>query len=85
MSEISCDDVLHEIEHFIHGELDPERSATLAEHLEGCAPCFHRAEFQRRLRDIVRSKCLQQKTPEHLVLRIRSAIRFERTDGPPAL
>ncbi len=79
MSEISgigCDEVLHEIEHFLHGELDAERSAHLAAHLGECGPCLHRAEFQRKLKEIVRMKC-HAATPDYLVGRIRVAIRVE--------
>ena len=48
----------------------------LGEHLADCPPCFERAEFQRKLKDIVRVKCHSQ-TPEHLVAKIRQAIRIE--------
>ena len=80
MSQISCEEVLAEIEHFLHGELDPERSAVLADHLVTCLPCFDRAEFQRKLKEIVRTKC-RSDAPEHLVWKVRMAIRTERTGG----
>ena len=81
MSEISCDEVLLEIEHYLHGELDPIRSGRLVEHLNACSPCLDRAEFQRKLRDIVRTKCRRTSTPEHLVVRIRDALRAEAEQG----
>ena len=81
MSEIRCDDVLREIEHYIHGELDQGHSARLAEHLVECSPCFERAEFQRKLKEIVRMKC-RSAPPEHLVMRIRQAIRVEVEHRP---
>ena len=74
MSEISCEEVLSEIEHYLHGELDPARSGQLDEHLADCPPCFDRADFQRRLKEMVRVKC-RSEAPEHLVWRIRMAIR----------
>ena len=74
MSEINCDEVLSEIEHFLHGELDPDRASLLAEHLATCSPCFERAEFQRKLKEIVRSKC-RLEAPDHLIVRIRRIIR----------
>jgi mycothiol system anti-sigma-R factor len=77
LSEISCEEVLSEIEHYLHGELDRGRSARLADHLADCPPCFERAEFQRKLKDIVRVKCSRSVTPEHLIVRIREAIRVE--------
>ena len=76
MSEISCEEVLTEIEHFLHGELDQDQAARLASHLDTCPPCFERAEFQRKLKEIVRSKCRSQ-APEALVWRVRQSIRFE--------
>ena len=87
MSEISCEDVLHEIEHFIDGELDPSRSAHLAQHIAGCGSCLDRADFQRRLKEIVRSKCEYAHTPpEHLLGKVRRAIELEQTNpsGPTA-
>jgi anti-sigma factor (TIGR02949 family) len=83
LSEISCDDVLHEIEHYLHGELDQLHSAELARHLSDCSPCLERAEFQRKLKEIVRSKCHNvQAPPSHLVMRIRHVIHAEFHNGP---
>lgn len=81
MSEISCDDVLDEIEHYLHGELDPSKASTLADHLGDCPPCLERAEFQRKLKEIVRAKCWCD-TPESLVLRVQERIRVEVQQGP---
>jgi anti-sigma factor (TIGR02949 family) len=82
LSEISCDEVLSEIEHYLHGELDPTEASLLADHLVDCPPCFERAEFQRKLKEIVRLKC-QLTTPEHVVIRIRERIRLEVTRRGP--
>ncbi len=79
MSEISgvtCDEVLNEIEHYLHGELDAERSTHLAEHIAACSPCLDRAEFQRKLKEIVRIKC-QSATPEFLLYKVQLAIRSD--------
>jgi anti-sigma factor (TIGR02949 family) len=85
LSKISCEEVLAEIEHYLHGELDPDQASVLADHLVTCFPCFDRAEFQRSLRDIVRNKC-RSEAPEHLVLKVRMAIRTERiADGTEEL
>jgi anti-sigma factor (TIGR02949 family) len=82
LSEISCEEVLAEVEDYLHGELDPDRARILAAHLSTCSPCWNRAEFARKLKDIVRTKCRSQITPEHLVVRIRETIRREVTHGP---
>ena len=82
LSEISCEEVLAEIEHFLHGELEPDRAARLESHLNTCSPCFDRAEFQRKLKEIVKYKCHSQ-APEHLVWRVREAIHLERKVEEP--
>jgi mycothiol system anti-sigma-R factor len=82
LSEINCDDVLHEIEHFIDGELDAARSAHLEGHLAECGSCLDRAGFQQRVKEIVRTKCGgQETTPSFLLERIRIRIQAERR-GP---
>src|SRR5207237_9578 len=60
-------------------------AAVIAEHLADCPPCFERAEFRRRLKEIVRVKC-RSEAPEHLVWKVRMAIRTSHVveeDGPP--
>ena len=81
LSEISCDEVLDEIEHYLHGELDSVRASSLADHLGDCPPCLERAEFQRKLKEIVRAKCWCD-TPETLVLRVQERIRVEVQQVP---
>ncbi len=76
MSEISCDEVLVEIEHYLHGELDSVKAANLARHLADCEPCLERAEFTRTLKMVIRTKC-QSEAPEHLTVRIQEALRRE--------
>ena len=78
MYDVSCEEVLHELEHFIDGELDESRSSTLARHLADCGPCLGRADFQRRLKEIVRAKCCSQGSSEQLVAKVRGVIRIER-------
>ena len=82
MSEISCNEVLAEIEAFVDGELPADRSLHLAEHLVECTPCLDRADFQRKLKEILRRKCrpASDSCPEHVTLRVRTTIRSER--GP---
>jgi anti-sigma factor (TIGR02949 family) len=82
LSEISCEEVLAEIEHFLHGELDQDQAVRLADHLDTCPPCLERAEFQRKLKDVVRTKC-RSEAPKHLVWRVRQAIYLERRNEEP--
>jgi mycothiol system anti-sigma-R factor len=79
MADIGCEEVLAEIERYIDGELAVERVRVLAVHLEDCPPCLDRADFQAKLKEIVRRKCSasQAATPEHLIMRVRTVIRTE--------
>jgi mycothiol system anti-sigma-R factor len=76
LSEISCEEVLKEVELYLDGELDPDRAAHLREHLTGCSPCLDRAEFQQKLKEIIRAK-VRCEAPDTLVVRVRQVIRAE--------
>jgi anti-sigma factor (TIGR02949 family) len=86
MSEVSCEEVLAEIERYVDGEMDAPRATVLLDHLRSCSPCLDRADFQARLKAIVRRKCSgpAHQAPEGLITRVRVAIRTERIDveGP---
>lgn len=80
MTCMDCEEVLHEIQLFIDGEVSTERASTLSAHLGHCSPCMERAEFQAKLKEIVRTKC-RSEVPDHLMVRIRRVIRTDA--GPP--
>jgi anti-sigma factor (TIGR02949 family) len=86
LSEISCNEVLAEIQAFVDGELPADRSVDLAEHLIECSPCLDRADFQRKLKEILRTKCgpSTDSCPEHVTLRVRSTIWAHRGPAGPA-
>jgi anti-sigma factor (TIGR02949 family) len=77
LSEISCDQILQEIELYIDGELDADHTTVFASHLASCTPCLEHASFQAKLKEILRSKC-RLHMPEHVEVRIRTMIRIER-------
>jgi mycothiol system anti-sigma-R factor len=77
-----CDDALHELYHFLDGELTTERRVTIQAHLESCPPCFEGYDFEAELRIVIAKKCHEQ-VPEALRLRIAEAIDHEAMhDGP---
>jgi anti-sigma factor (TIGR02949 family) len=82
LSKIDCEEVLREIEHYVHGELDSARSVYLAEHLGECDYCLARADFRRRLKEIVRTKC-RSEAPSHVLEKIRHTIRSEAGSDLP--
>jgi anti-sigma factor (TIGR02949 family) len=74
-----CKEVLAEIERFVDGELPDDQLADLVSHLHECPPCLYRADFQARLKEILRTKCQAKasRPPEAFVLRVRETIRAE--------
>ncbi len=76
MSEITCEQVLREIELYLDGELDSSLADGLTEHLAECRACFDWAEFQRRINQLVGIKC-RSETPAHLWRRVRRALEQE--------
>ena len=78
MSE-RCSEVLEELERFIDGELPADQIADLAAHLNECTPCLYRADFQAKLKEILREKCSAASAMprETFVLQVRQAIRTQ--------
>jgi anti-sigma factor (TIGR02949 family) len=76
LSETTCEVVLEELERYLDGEIDPEVAAEVAAHLSECRSCLHRADFQRRLLQIVGLKCRVQ-TPAHLWRRVMQELEAD--------
>ena len=82
MDDHDCDDALHELYHFLDGELTAERRVTIQTHLESCPPCFEGFDFEAELRIVIAKKCHEQ-VPDSLRLRIAEAIDHEAMhEGP---
>jgi len=64
-----CDDLLHDLDHLLHGELPADQAAALKQHLQGCPPCFESADFQAQLKALVAKRC-GEAVPEGLQARI---------------
>jgi mycothiol system anti-sigma-R factor len=68
-----CTDALHELYHFLDGELTAEKKVLIREHLEGCPPCFEAFDFEAEIKAYIASKC-REKSPDALRARIAEAI-----------
>ena len=64
-----CNELLHDLDHLLHGELASDQAAALKQHLEGCPPCFESADFQAQLKALVAKRCCED-VPEGLQARI---------------
>jgi mycothiol system anti-sigma-R factor len=71
-----CEESLHELYHYLDGELTEERRAAIQRHLDSCQPCAEPYDFEAELRQIIRRKC-QEQVPESLVSKVRAALEAE--------
>ncbi len=81
MSPIDCQQVLEQIELYLDGELVGPLRVEIEEHLGRCAPCMDHSDFQRRLKELLRSRCGCDEVPPQLLERIRTLIA--ETGGTP--
>jgi len=73
---VNCDDAVHQLYHYLDGELTEERRLLITEHLNFCGPCGGAAEFEAELRHVIASRC-KDRVPESLIRRIAEAIDEE--------
>jgi mycothiol system anti-sigma-R factor len=73
---MNCDEAVHQLYHFLDGELTEERRTEIAVHLTYCGPCSGAAEFEAELRVVIANHC-KDRVPESLIRRIAEAIDEE--------
>ena len=73
---VDCDEAVHQLYHFLDGELTEERRVRIAEHLVYCATCGGAVEFEAELRLVIANHC-KDHVPESLIRRIAEAIDEE--------
>jgi len=66
--------VLRQIELYLDGELVGFERVEIEEHLGGCDPCTGHADFQRKLKDMLKDKCGCRDVPAELVERVKSML-----------
>ena len=70
----NCDDARHTLYEFLDGELTAEVKLEIQQHLEACAPCFEKFDFEAEVLQIISRKCSEQ-VPPGLTEKILSALR----------
>ena len=75
-----CEEALHELYHFLDGELTDERRMLITSHLDGCTTCLGAFDFETELRHVVAERC-RDSVPEELRLRIAALIEHERFEA----
>lgn len=69
-----CDRLLEQLDHYLHGELDPRQQAALQAHLDDCPPCLEGADFQAQLKALIAKKCGEE-VPDGLRERVLGFLR----------
>lgn len=72
-SQISCEEAISKLLEYLDGELGDADRGQVERHLATCRACFSRAEFERRLGELV-SGTGSAPAPESLRLRVRRLI-----------
>jgi mycothiol system anti-sigma-R factor len=63
---VNCRECLEHMWQYIDGELDVVETDELQRHLAQCRECFSEAEFERRLKEMMRRACGGEQAPAHL-------------------
>jgi mycothiol system anti-sigma-R factor len=78
-----CEEALHELYHFLDGELTESRRELISVHLDDCTSCLGAFDFEADVRHVVAQKC-RDTVPEGLRARIAQAIGHRPHDDPSA-
>jgi mycothiol system anti-sigma-R factor len=76
-SSVDCDEAIHQLYHYLDGELTDERRHEIARHLDLCGHCSSAAEFEEELRHLIASRC-RDRVPDVLLQRVADALDEER-------
>jgi mycothiol system anti-sigma-R factor len=72
----ACENTIHELYHFLDGELTEGRRAEIELHLNQCGPCEDVMRFQEELRRVLKDRC-QETVPQELRDKIAALIHHE--------
>ncbi len=79
---VDCDEAIHQLYHYLDGELTEERRVEITVHLDECGPCAGAAGFEAELRIVIANRC-KDRVPDHLLARIAEAIHEESRRHAP--
>lgn len=74
---MDCDQAIHQLYHYLDGELTDERRSQIVRHLDLCEPCAAAAGFEVELRQVIANRC-RDRVPDALIRRIADAICEEQ-------
>ncbi len=73
---VDCEEAVHELYHYLDGELTEERREEIRVHLDWCGPCGGAADFEAELRKVIANRC-KDRVPDSLIRRVAEAIDEE--------
>ncbi len=73
---MNCEEAVHELYHYLDGQLTDERREEIRIHLDWCGPCGGAAEFEAELRRVIANRC-KDRVPQSLIDRVAAAIDEE--------
>jgi mycothiol system anti-sigma-R factor len=73
---VDCQEAVHELYHYLDGELTEERRHEIRVHLDWCGPCNGAADFEAELRKVIANRC-KDRVPDSLIQRVAAAIDEE--------
>ena len=73
---VDCQEAVHELYHYLDGELTEERRREIRVHLDWCGPCNGAADFEAELRKVIANRC-KDRVPDSLIRRVAEAIDEE--------
>ena len=79
--EPECQQVLADVWLFLDNEMDQERRNTVQRHLDDCSPCLTEAGLDRRLKEMLRTKCGGDRAPEHFRSRLIASLATVTVDS----
>lgn len=78
-----CTEALLRVFEYLDGEMTPDDSRKIRDHLDGCGPCLKQYNLDQALKAIVKRSCRCEEAPVELrttILRRLTMITIEGTD-----
>ena len=75
-ASVNCEEAVHELYHYLDGELTEERREEIRIHLDWCGPCNGAAEFEAELRRVIANRC-KDRVPQSLIDRVAETLDEE--------
>jgi mycothiol system anti-sigma-R factor len=82
-ADTDCSEVLHRVYEYLDGEMTPDDTRKIKDHLDACGPCLQEYDLDQALKAIVKRSCACEEAPVELRTQIMAritTIRFEISD-----